>query len=186
MTRSFLRVASVAVGLAVAAAGCAKARAETVPDGPPLAVPAPPTRVFAPLVEPPLEAEPAVAETPPAEAPSVSQPAATRRPPAPRAQTPEPPPAPAPAAAEPPRELRAASTPADAEAEQAIKAKIDEAKRNLAQISPARLTMPGREQYNQAVNFAEQADKALLDRQYPYAKTLAEKSAELAAALRNR
>jgi hypothetical protein len=185
MDRRFLRLAGVVLGLAVLATGCAKVRAETVPDGPPLEVPDPPTRVFAPLAEQPLAAEPAVAETPTAEAPSVSQPTA-RRPAPQRAQTPEPVPTPAPGATEPPRELRAASTPADAEAEKAIRSKLDEARRDLAQIVPARLTMPGREQYNQAVDFAAQADKALADRNYVFARTLAEKSAEVAAALRNR
>jgi len=185
MFRSFLRRAVVALALAVLATGCAKARAETVPDGPPLAVPDPPTRVFAPLAEPPLAAEPAVAETPTVEAPSVSQPAA-RRPPAQRAQTPEPAPPPAPAVQEPPRQLRAVSTPPDAEAERAIRTMIDTARRDLSQIVLARLTMPGREQYNQAFSFAVQAEKALSEKNYPYARTLAEKSAEVAAALRNR
>jgi 2-methylcitrate dehydratase len=90
------------------------------------------------------------------------------------------------ASTEVPRELRAASTPADADAERAIRTTLDSARRDLAQIVPTRLTMPGREQYNQAVNFAEQADKALTERNYPFARTLAEKSAEVAAALRNR
>jgi hypothetical protein len=182
----YLRTAGVVLGLAVLATGCATARAETVPDGPPLTVPNPPTRVFAPLTEPPLVAEPAVAETPTAEAPSVASPPPARRPAPQRAQTPEPTPEPSPASTEVPRELRAASTPADADAERAIRTTLDSARRDLAQIVPTRLTMPGREQYNQAVNFAEQADKALTERNYPFARTLAEKSAEVAAALRNR
>src|SRR5262245_13205781 len=54
------------VGISAAsAAGCAKARAATVPDGPPLAMPLPPPRVFAPVgPEEPLAAGPAVPETP--------------------------------------------------------------------------------------------------------------------------
>ena len=186
MNGPYMRAAGVVLGLAVLATGCATARAETVPDGPPLTVPNPPTRVFAPVTEPPLAAEPAVAETPTAEAPSVASPTPARSPAPQRAQTPEPVPTPAAATQEPPRELRAASTPADADAEQAIRTTLNTARRDLAQIAPARLTMPGREQYNQAVNFADQADKALTERNYPYARTLADKSAEVAAALRNR
>ena len=50
--RRFRSLMAIVLGvgiLAAAGAGCAKARAATVPDGPPLAMPQPPPRVFAPV-----------------------------------------------------------------------------------------------------------------------------------------
>src|SRR5687768_3299955 len=55
----------------VAASGsmaCSKARAQTVPDGPPLAMPQPPPRVVVPMEEP-LAAVPIATELPPAATP---------------------------------------------------------------------------------------------------------------------
>src|SRR4030095_1326541 len=72
--------------LAATAAGCAKARAATVPDGPPLAMPLPPPRVCVPIEpEEPRGAVPAVPETPAAEAPTVPP---SNRPPRRAASTP--------------------------------------------------------------------------------------------------
>jgi len=186
MSSAFLRLTGVVLGLAVLATGCAKARAETVPDGPPLTVPEPPTRVFVPLTEQPLAAEPAVAETPTVGAPSVATSPPEQRPAPRRAETPAPAPEPAAPAPEQTRELRAASTPADAEAERAIRATLNAARRDLDRINQASLSRSGLEQFNQAVDNVALADKALTERNYPYAKTLADKSAEVATALRNR
>ena len=70
-------VGSWALGLGISGmSGCAKARAETSPDGPPLAMPAPPPRVISPAEEP-LAAAP-VEMTEPAPTP----PNPSRRPPA--------------------------------------------------------------------------------------------------------
>src|SRR5919108_6198855 len=98
--------------LTASAVGCARTRAASAPDGPPLQVPEPPERVLAPVEEPlvvttpPLEPEPTVAAAPPPRTP-------------PGRPTPEPKPQPStppvPAAAAPPprppvetRELRPA------------------------------------------------------------------------------
>ena len=177
---------ALGVGISVAsAAGCAKARAATVPDGPPLAMPVPPPRVFAPVgPEEPLAAGPVVPETPTAEAPSVPQ----RRPPR-RAATPpesekaDPTPQPAQPAPEPTRELRAASTPADAEADKKIRALLMTASRNLGNVDYQKLSVAGREQYDQAKSFGEQAGEALTQRNYVFAETLADKAAKLATEL---
>lgn len=179
-------LAALALAL-VSAAGCAKARAETVPDGPPLAMPQPPPRVFAPIDEEPLAAMPIVAETPTTEAPAVP----ARRPPRRAAATPpepekqEPPPAPPVPAPEPPRELRAASTPADAEADRKIRVLLQAAARNLGRVEPRRLSTAGREQYDQAKSFSDQAEEALKQRNYVFAETLADKAAKLATELMN-
>lgn len=168
----------------VLAAGCgARAQAETVPDGPPLTVPAPPERVFTPF-EPAPVAEGTVAPEP------VTGPApdAVAAQPPPRATTPprssEPPPAPPPAPAQ--RELRAATTQADAELEKKVQGLLATARRDLGAVSYPRLTAQGREQFNQARSFADQATDALAQRNFVFAETLADKAAQLAAGLRGR
>ena len=170
---------------AASAAGCAKARAATVPDGPPLAMPQPPPRVFVPVEqEEPLAAAPVVPETPPAEAPSVTQ----RRPPrrastTPPEEKPEPAPSPPTPAPEPPRELRAAAAPADAEAERKIRTLLTAASKTLGNVDYQKLSVAGREQYDQAKSFGEQANEALSQRNYVFAETLADKAAKLATEL---
>jgi hypothetical protein len=177
------------VGISVAsAAGCAKARAATVPDGPPLAMPLPPPRVFVPVEqEEPLAAGPVAPETPPAEAPQVTP----RRPPrraatTPPEEKPEPAPQPPQPAPEPQRELRAASTPADAEADKKIRALLSTASKNLGNVDYQKLSVAGREQYDQAKSFGEQAGEALTQRNYVFAETLADKAAKLATELLGR
>jgi hypothetical protein len=172
--------------LAASLAGCAKARAATVPDGPPLAMPLPPPRVFAPVEqEEPLAAGPAVPETPATEAPSVPQ-RPIRRATAPREDKPEPAPQPPQPAPEPQRELRAATAPADAEAERKIRSLLQLASRTLGNVDYQKLSIPGREQYQQAKDFSEQAGEALTQRNYVFAETLADKAAKLATELSGR
>jgi len=184
MRERVLPVAFCILSAAALAGGCAKARAATVPDGPPLAMPLPPPRVFSPVDEGPLAATPAVPETPTAEAPQLPP-----RPPARRAATtppekPEPTPVPPPPAApEPPRELRAASAPADAEADRKVRALLAMASRDLGMVDYRRLSVAGREQYDQAKSFSEQAAEALTQRNYVFAETLADKAAKLATEL---
>jgi hypothetical protein len=183
-----LRIVLIFGMLAATAAGCAKARAATVPDGPPLAMPLPPPRVFVPIEpEEPLVAGPAVPETPAAEAPTVPP---SNRPPRRAASTPpekpEPAPQPAQPAPEPQRELRAASTPADAEADRKIRALLTIASRNLGNVDYQKLSLEGREQYEQAKSFGEQAGEALMQRNYVFAETLADKAAKLATELLGR
>jgi hypothetical protein len=176
--------------LAGAASGCAKARAATVPDGPPLAMPLPPPRVFAPVDEEvPLVASPVVPETPTAEAPQLSP---EPRPPRRAATTPpereksDPAPRPPQPAPEPPRELRAASAPADAEADKKIRALLQTASRNLDQVDYQKLSVAGKEQYENAKSFGDQAGEALTQRNYVFAETLADKAAKLASELLGR
>lgn len=179
----------VAFGVFVTAAslaGCAKARAATVPDGPPLAMPLPPPRVFAPVeAEEPLAAGPAVPETPATEAPTVPQSRPVRRTATPQEKT-EPAPQPPQPAPEPQRELRAATAPADADADKKIRALLQLASRTLNNVDYQKLSIPGREQYQQAKDFSEQAVDALTQRNYVFAETLADKAAKLAAELSGR
>lgn len=181
---------ALSIGLCAAliasAAGCAKARAATVPDGPPLAMPLPPPRVFAPADEEPLVAAPVVPETPTAEAPGLPPQRPPRRTAAAPPETEKPaPPSPTPVP-EPPRELRAASTPADAEANQRVRTLLFNASRDLGQVDYRRLSVQGKEQYDQAKSFSEQAEVALSQRNYVFAGTLADKAAKLASELLGR
>jgi hypothetical protein len=153
-------------------------------------MPAPPPRVFVPAdEEAPLAASPVVPETPTVEAPQLPE----RRPPRRAATTPpereksEPAPQPVqPAAPELPRELRAASTPADAEADRKIRALLLTASRSLGQVDYQKLSVAGREQYENAKSFQEQAGEALTLRNYVFAETLADKAAKLASELLGR
>jgi hypothetical protein len=82
------------------------------------------------------------------------------------------------------RELRAASTPADAEAERKIRGLLKVATSNLENVDYGRLSSAGKEQYDQARSFATQGDAALTQRNYVFAETLADKAAKLATELR--
>ena len=169
---------ALAAALAASAAGCVKARAQTVPNGPPLEIPDPPSRVFSPIEEEPLVSSPRE-DVPVATAPNVTPPT----PPARRTPTPEPekPPAPAPTpAVEAPRQLQAASSPADPVAERQITDILATAKRDLNRVDYRGLTSGGREAYNQAKDFIDAAEKALTARNFIYAQTAADKAAKLA------
>jgi len=179
-----LGIGYLALLAALGASGCAKARAQTVPDGPPLATPPPPSRVFAPLEEEPLVSSP-VAEGTVATAPRVATPS-PRRPAPPEPEKPSSPaPAPAPSV-EAPRELRAASSPADPESERRITEVLRGAKGDLNRIDYRGLTRGGRESYDQAKGFIEEAEKALTARNFIYAQTSADKAAKLASELLGR
>jgi flagellar biosynthesis/type III secretory pathway protein FliH len=173
---------------AVSAAACgAKARAQTVPDSPPLAIPAPPSRVFAPVEdEEPLVSSPVAPETPPAQPPRLSNPRPPARRPQPAEERAEQAPAPTPApqpSAETPRELRAASSPADADAERKIADLTRRATQTLNNIYYQGLSTARRETYDQAKAFLREAEQAMKERNFVYAETLADKAAKLASEL---
>jgi hypothetical protein len=137
--------------------------------------------VFAPLEDEPLVSSPV--EPAAAPAPRVPPPTQTRKPTPPepeRAAAPAPAPAPA---AEVPRELRAASLPADPESERRITQLVQNALRDLKNVDYGKLTRGGKEQYDQAKGFAEEAEKALRERNFVYAQTAADKAAKLASEL---
>jgi hypothetical protein len=174
--------------LALFVGACAKAQAKAVPEGPPLSVPEPPERVLAP-VEEPLPAAVAVPEVPPAPAPRPPARTPVRRPQS-NAAVPEPdqgPAAPAAAAPAPPATptptLRAAPSAADAAAERGVRETLARASRDLNRVDYGRLTSDGRAQYEQSKRFTTQAEQALKDLNFPFAATLADKAATLAAEL---
>jgi hypothetical protein len=178
---------SLALGVGVLGlSGCAKARAETSPDGPPLAMPAPPPRVIAP-VEEPLTAAPAELTEPAPTPPNPSRRTPTRSSSAP-AQKPEqtPPAEPAPQAApeapaEPGPTLRAPGV-----AEKPVRDRLFAANRDLGRVDYAKLSVDGRAQYEQSKRFIQQAEDALRAQNFVFAQTLADKAATLAAELLGR
>ncbi|MBI3048917.1 MAG: hypothetical protein HYY76_11480 [Acidobacteria bacterium] len=171
--------------LAASAGACAKARAASVPDGPPLQMPEPPQRVLAPVEEPAaVAAEPALEPPPVAAAPP------PRTPPRP-APEPRPQPAPPAAPAPPPRttetrELRPASPATAAATERSVRETLARAARDLGRVNYDRLSADGRAQYEQSKRFSTQAEEALRERNLVFAATLADKAATLAAELLQR
>ena len=187
-----VRAAMFVLGIGVLGLGsvaCAKAQAESAPEGPPLEVPAPPARVLAPVEEPVIEV------APPPELPAAAAPPRTPpRPPVRRAAEPQPPAEPVPAAAtppvevpaEPPRELRPASPARDAAAEKQVRDTLALAARDLGGVNYGRLSAEAKAQYDQSKRFTQQAEQALKDRNFVFAATLADKAATLAAGLAGR
>jgi hypothetical protein len=137
----------IVLSLGLALSGCAKAKAKTVAEGPPLQVPEPPPRVLAP-VEEPIAATPATPESsPPAAAPRTTparpatpprRPTAanepTPRPETPTAEQPIAAPAPSPTPTEPPRELRPALSAADTAEERKVRDLLTRAARDLNRV----------------------------------------------------
>ena len=185
-SRVVLLVLLGVVALGVGSSACAKAQASSVPNGPPLQVPAAPPRVIVPAEEPLQVAAPA------APAPVDPAPAAATPPRTPPRNTPEPKPqAPAPAAsATPPppaatdgRDLRAATSPANTATERSVRDTLTRATRDINRVDYARLSVDGRAQYDQSKRFSQQAEEALKERNYLFAATLADKAAQIAAEL---
>jgi outer membrane biosynthesis protein TonB len=182
-----VRLVVALVLAAGAATACAKAKPLVVADGPALAMPLPPSRVFAPVEEPiPVQA-------PPPEVADAEPPKPAPRPPARRSPTPapaeaakpepEPPPVAASPTPEPARELRAAPSGADAAAERQVLQLLQRAASDLKRVDYRKLSNEGRSQYDQARRFAQQAEEALKERNFVFASTLADKAAMLASQL---
>jgi hypothetical protein len=177
------------------AAACAKATAaDLVPDGPPLAMSAPPPRVIAPVedveVTPPAPTNP----DPPAPAQTASTPkgtttrpqaqpkptpAATETPAAAAQPTPPPP-------AAPTLEVRSVTAAEAAAEEKKVRDVMARATNNLNTVNYQRLSAEGKAQYDQSKRLNEQADQALKEKNFVYAMRLAENAATFAAELAGR
>ena len=169
--------------------GCsARVKADSVPDGPPLAVPIAPAHeiVIEQLAEaPPPDPPPAPEPTPPVSRPTTAKPAAAR--PEPRAEAPPPAQPPAPAVtASPPAEapaVRATPAAVSAAEERKVVALLQKAAGDLKRVYYQKLTKEGQAQYDQSKRFSTEAEQAIKERNFVYALTLAEKAATLAAEL---
>jgi hypothetical protein len=179
---------------ALSSAGCAKTKAASVAEGPPLAVPVAPPRVLAPVDEPLAE------EAPPPPEQQPTPPATTDRQPAPRATrpprsntaattpaaTPEAPaeaPAQTPPVTDQPAAPRAVPTQTDTAAEKKVRDVLGKAGKDLGGVDYKKLSAQGQVQYDLSKRLGVEAETALRERKYEYAATLADKAAELATQL---
>jgi len=175
--------------LPLISAGCHRAHAKTLPESPPLEVPAVPPREVEPIeVETPqpmpLPEEPARTPSPRLR-PTVPQ--------APRPESPktEPPKTEQPVEATKPEEEPAKppallqTTPPNTEGdlERGIRATLTRAQTDLNRIDTARLNADARGQYETAKTFIRQAEQAVRAKNLLFAKSVADKAAALAAQL---
>jgi len=197
--RDRLLLIGAAIGLTAGlCAGCAKAQPHAEPELPPLAAPVPPPRLLPPLAGGPIEGaattpppeggqpttparrrEPRVAESPrqepkPADAPRVEVPAEGQRPPE---ETPP---------QEPARVLQLETTNELNAAEQTIRQQLSQASRDLQHVDYVALSADAKAQYDTAKRFAVLAERAIKDRNFLFARTLADKAAVIAAVLSSR
>lgn len=175
----------------VAAAGCAKARANIKPEPLSLEVPAPPPRV---IVPPDLDPEPA---QPPVSEPEPQQEKPARRPSQPRpdgkagpartekkVEVPPPPVAEAVHPVPPPTAtLHQALPGAPTEVERQVRDQLAQATGDLRRVDYLALNADAKSQYDTAKRFIEQAEQALKEKNLVFAAKVAEKAAGLAASL---
>jgi hypothetical protein len=174
------------LGVIAAGSGCARTRANTVPAGPPLDVPAPPPRIVVPLqVEADVpEPEPEVPQEPVrpparprAAAPASDLPARPADVPKVVDEVPRPP------STAPPTTLQTTPAAEQGEVERAIRATMGRAGGDLNRIDYRALNADARTQYDTAKRFIEQAEEALRMKNLLFAKNLADKAAVLATQL---
>lgn len=177
-------MAVVCVGVG---AGCARSRPATTPVPIALNVPPPPPRVIATPPEPVAPTEATNVERPaPVNRPSRSARGASR--PEPRTEPVRPetapettPPAAAPEATAPAGPLlRTPQTADEREAENRTTEVLRRASEHLKKVNPATLAPAARQQYETAQRFVEQAEHAMLQRNYVLASYLADKAETLA------
>ena len=180
------------VCLVLLGGACARPKAKTIVEGPPLEIPAPPPRdIEANESEPPepvpLPTEPArstpprVRPTPPTPAPheaDVPRPEGRKPEPATEAEAPkiEDPP-------KPPTTLQTTTAEAQEEVERSIRVTLARAQSDLGRIDYTRLNRDARTQYDTAKSLIAQAERAIKAKNLVFAKSLADKAAALAVQL---
>jgi hypothetical protein len=179
--RQLTQLALIGVALAGAAA-CAHVQA-AAPRPSPLDVPAPPPRVVVPPSADVTDPEPPAPATTPAPVAPV-HPRDTTTPVRPPEKPPTTPPA---AAATPPADPSTSlplETTSDTSAlESQTNALLANAKRDLQHVDASSLSRETKAQYDRATSFVRQAESALRERNYTYARNMAEKAAALAGQL---
>ena len=175
------------VALLLSLAGCStRARAQALPDGPPLAVPVAPAHEI--VIEQIAEAPPPEPEPEPVPVQPPPRPTGTRTQvskPAPRPETTPPPNEPAAVTPQPPPEapvLRAQPAAAAGD-ERKVQDLLKKATTDLNRVDYKKLSDDGKVQYDQSKRFNDQAQQAIKERNIVFALTLAEKAATLAAEL---
>ena len=181
-----------ALGCVLVMSACARPAARTAPDGPPLDMPAPPPRDVEPTdTEPPapmtLPEEPAHrAPTTRQRQPPRAEPPRTDAKPEPKPDIPiiepaKPAEEPARPSGTPPPILQ--TTPGGKEVEASIRDLIGRAKAGLERIDYRVLNTDARNQYDTAKRYVELAEEAIRARNLEFARTIADKAANLAAKL---
>ena len=176
-------------------ASCATTRAQAPADRPPLDVPAAPPRIIEPMPSPPQHAIEPVAdlpEPPPATPPRSRAPrdTAARDTPKPDAK-PETPPEPVPAVTPPPvaapvPPLTTPGTADGSEASRQVRQVIDRATKALSSVDYRVINKELRAQYDSAKLFIQQAEEAMKQSNFVYAKVLADKADRIAKELQGR
>lgn len=160
---------------ALSAGACHRTQTARLPVPPvPLAIPDPPSRIVIPVTLAEYEPPPPPPEPEPAP-PPVSRPASNRP-----AERPTPPPSP-PAADAPAPVLQTTTNPNASE--QRVIARLQAADRDLKLVPFNQLSPSGKEHYQLARSFMQQATDALKINNYNFADYLADKAAQLAASL---
>ena len=184
------------VSLTVAAAGCSRLSARSVPEPPPpLDVPAPPPRVVeAADADPPNPGT--LVDAPASSAPSSRRPPPRVEAPKPETKKPESAPPSSPvtelppvAPTEPTKPVTTLqTTPPEKEPalEQEIRTKLNRAMKDLERVDYGGLPPNAKLQYDQAKRFATQAEEQITAKNLVYARTLADNAAIMAAQLVNR
>ncbi|HWF83981.1 MAG TPA: hypothetical protein VG222_04015 [Vicinamibacterales bacterium] len=175
--------------------GCTRAHAKVAPDQPALAMPEPPPRDVEPIdaempapmplpgepahttpsrTRPPQRTEPAKPE-PKADTPKIDAPAEAPKPEEPaHPQTP------------PPTTLQTMPAAAEGEMERTIRATLSRATTDLNRVDYRGLNKDARNQYDLAKGYAQKVEDLIRAKNLLFAKTLADKAADLAAQLAGR
>jgi hypothetical protein len=176
--------------LALTGAACHRAHAKTLPESPPLEVPAVPPREVEPIeVEtpqpmplpeepartPPPRMRPPAREQVPRPDPPKTEPPKTEQPPVEPPKPEEP--------AKPPALLQTTPPNTEGDLERGIRSTLTRAQTDLNRVDAARLTADARVQYETAKSFIRQAEQAVRAKNLLFAKSVADKAAVLAAQL---
>jgi outer membrane biosynthesis protein TonB len=179
------------VALISLAGACAAAQAKAPIERPALDVPPPPPRVVEPAPVPDALPE-LVPELPPAPAPPRPRPAPPKNTapaePKPEAKQDQPPTDATVAASPPPSvpQLRTPQTADGTEAERNVRTTLDRAKANLAVVNYGPLSDERKKAYNDAKAFIQQAEEAIKQGNFVFAKGVADKAEVLAHELAGR
>jgi outer membrane biosynthesis protein TonB len=186
------------LALMIPAGACASASAKTPADRPALEVPPPPPRVIEPLPSTDISPPEPVADLPAAPSTTTSRPrqqpsreTTPRESPKPVAQ-PETPPETAPApqpvvpVPAPQSQLRTPGTADGAEAARQVREVIDRTTRALGSVDYRTLSGAQRKAYDDAKEFMQQAEGAIKEANYVFARSLADKAEKLARGLPTR
>ncbi|MBA3297187.1 MAG: hypothetical protein H0U19_09640 [Acidobacteria bacterium] len=189
--KTVARTSVLVILAAVGGTACTTGRAATPIERPALEVPPPPPRVIVPLPQPEAPVPEPVGELPPSTSkPPRPRPSPPQREPAKPDPKPEAPPEPAPASPVvppvAPPQLRMPETGDAVAASRQVRDIVERTRRTLNTIDYGALSNVRKKAYDDAKQFAEQAEDALKAANVVFAKELADKAERLARELQGR